>query len=106
MTKARNHGPFGFLHHIPPPEGKWKTITMYFITPLPLTKNGHTGILNVVCKLSKMIRLIRPPKKIDAVIVAQLFKQHIYRHHGLPDKTICDRDTIFIASSRNPYSVY
>lgn len=97
MTKARNHRPFGFLHPISPPEGKWKTITMDFITPLPMTKNGNTGILNVVCKLSKMIRLICLPKSVDAQIIAQLFKQHIYRHHGLPDKIISDRDPIFMS---------
>ena len=43
---------------------------MDFITPLPTTKNGNTGILNVVCKLSKMIRLICLPKKVDAEIIA------------------------------------
>ena len=96
-TKARNHKPFGFLQPIPPPETKWQVITMDFITPLPETKNGHTGILNIVCKLSKMIRIICLPKQVDALLVAKLFKEHIYRHHGLPQKIISDRDSIFMS---------
>ena len=47
MTKERNHRPFGFLHLGSPTEGKWTTITMDFIMPLPIKKNGNTGILNV-----------------------------------------------------------
>ena len=86
MAKAKNHIPFGFLHPIPYPERKLKTITMDLITLLPITKNGHTGILNVVCKVSKMMPLICLPKKVYAEITAYLFKQHIYRHHGIPLK--------------------
>ncbi len=70
---------------------------MDFITPLPKTKRGNTGILNVVDKLSKMIRSIPIPEKSDAVQIAQLFKEHVYRNHGLPKKIISDRDTIFMS---------
>ena len=59
---------------------------MDFITPLPTTRNGYTGILDVVCKLSKMIRLIFLPKNVNREIIALLFKKHIYRHYGIPDK--------------------
>ena len=97
MTKSQNQRPFGFLQPINPPETKWQVITMDFITPLPTTKNGKTGILNVVCKLSKMIRLISLPKNTDAHTVARLFKQHVYRNHGLPSKIISDRDSIFMS---------
>lgn len=97
QTKARNHRPYGLLQPIDPPDTKWTTITMDFITPLPQTKQGHNGILNVVDKLSKMIRSIPIPKNSDAVTIAKLFKEHIYRNHGLPSKIISDRDTIFMS---------
>ena len=57
QTKARNHKPYGFLQPLDPPETKWTEITMDFIVPLPKSKNNKDGILNVVDRLSKMIRL-------------------------------------------------
>ena len=71
---------------------------MDFIVPLPTTKNGFSGIMNVVCKLSKMIRLIPITENITAPEVASKFKEHVYRHHGLPSKIISDRDKIFMSN--------
>lgn len=96
-TKSRNHKPFGFLKPIEPPMTKWETVTMDFILPLPRTKNGNEGILNLVDKLSKMIRLIPIDINISAPEVAYKFKQHVYRNHGLPSKIISDRDSIFMS---------
>ena len=97
QIKSRNHKPFGFLQPIDPPETKWQVVTMDFIVPLPKTKNGNSGIMNVVCKLSKMIRLIPITEDINAPKVAQKFKEHVYRSHGLPSKIISDRDPIFMS---------
>ena len=71
---------------------------MDFIVPLPRTKQKYDGILNVVDRLSKMIRLIPITKDIDAPGVARLFRDNIYRHHGLPQKIISDRDSLFISN--------
>ncbi len=57
QTKARNHKPYGLLQPIEPPESKLEVITMDFIIPFPQTKHGNSGILNVVCNLSKTIRI-------------------------------------------------
>ena len=97
QTKARNHKPFGLLQPIEPPSNKWEVITMDFVIPLPETKNGNSGILNVVCKLSKMIRIIPIHYNINATAVAMKFKEHIYRNHGLPTKIISDRDSLFMS---------
>ena len=97
QTKARNHKPFGLLQPIEPPSTKWEVITMDFVLPLPETKNGYSGILNVVCKLSKMIRIIPIKSTISAPEVAIKFKEHVYRHHGLPSKIISDRDSLFMS---------
>ena len=98
QTKSRNHKPFGFLQPLDPPKTKWTELTMDFIVPLPKTKNNKDGILNVVDRLSKMIRLIPITISVDALEVAQLFKEHIYRSHGLPQKIISDRDPIFMSN--------
>ncbi len=97
QTKSRNHKPFGFLKPIDPPETKWQVITMDFIAPLPKTKNGFSGIMTIVCKLSKMIRLIPISHTITAPETAMKFKEVIYRNHGLPQKIISDRDPIFMS---------
>ena len=97
QTKARNKKPFGLLQPIAPPNTKWSVITMDFIGPLPATKNGYRHILNVVDKLSKMLRIIPLPDNYDAVLVANKFIEHVYRNHGIPDKIICDRDPIFMS---------
>ncbi len=73
---------------------------MDFITPLPPTRQNNVGILNVVDKLSKTIRLIPIPQNADAVTVAKLFKDHLYRIHGLPQKIISDRDIFFRSKFR------
>ena len=44
-----------------------------------------------------MIRLIPITKYIDAPGIARLFKYHIYRHSGLPQKIISDRDSLLIS---------
>ncbi len=44
-----------------------------------------------------MIRSIPIPENVDAVKVAKLFKDHIYRNHGLPQTIISDRDRIFMS---------
>ena len=68
-----------------------------FYHTVPVTRKGNSGILTVVCKLSKMIRLIPTKNDITAPEVALKFKEHIYRNHGLPEKIISDRDPIFMS---------
>ncbi len=68
---------------------------MDFIPLLPETKNGNSGILNVFCKLSKMIRIIPVKSNVTALEVAIKFKQYAYSNHGLPSKIISDRDSFF-----------
>ena len=96
-TKAPNHKPFGLLQPLDPPKSKWTHITMDFIIPLPETPRKNVGILNVVDRLSKMIRLIPVPPNADAFCIAKLFRDHIYRHHGLPQVIVSDRDSIFMS---------
>ena len=95
--KGTNYKPFGLLQPLQPPIAKWTHITMDFVTPLPKTARNNQGLFNVVDRLSKMIRVIPIPPKVDAPLIAQLFKDHVYRHHGLPQVIISDRDPIFMS---------
>ena len=70
---------------------------MDFITTLPRTSRNSVGILNVVDRLSKMIRLTPLQPNADAPCVARMFRNHVYRNHGLPQVITSDRDIIFMS---------
>lgn len=95
--KSLNHKPYGLLQPLEPPTEKWTHITMDFITPLPRSKKGNSGILVVVDRLSKMIHVVPFPKDPSAPEAAQLFLDHVYKYHGLPSVIICDRDPVFMS---------
>ena len=97
QIKARNHKTYKILHPTEPPKSKWDVITMDFVLPLPETKNRNGGIVNVVCKLSKMIRITSIQSNITAREVVMKFEEHIYRNHGLPLRIVSDRDSLFMS---------
>ncbi len=97
QTKIRNHKPYGLRQPIEPLESKGEVLTMVFFLPLPQVNNGNSGILNVVCKLSKMIQIIPIKSNITVAEVAMKSKVHIYRNHVLPSKIISDHDSLFIS---------
>ena len=69
---------------------------MDFVLPLPGIKNGNSGILIVVCKLSKMIRIVQIKSNITVPQVATKLKERIHWNRGLPLKVISDRDSLFM----------
>lgn len=95
--KSSTQAPLGLLQPLEPPSRPWQSISMDFITPLPLTARGHNGLLVVVDRLSKMIRLAPTEPETSAKHVAQLFHDHVYRTFGLPADIVCDRDRIFMS---------
>ncbi|KAE8985042.1 hypothetical protein PR002_g22756 [Phytophthora rubi] len=70
---------------------------MDFIFELPADARGHTGILVFVCRLSKMVRLAAVRKSVTAPQTAQLFVDNVFRHHGLPEAFVSDRDPRFVS---------
>ena len=70
---------------------------MNFIAPLPETKNVNRYILNIVDKISKILRVIPILKNYDAIVVGKKLVEHVSRSYCLPDKIILDRDSIFIS---------
>jgi len=73
---------------------RWASVSMDFISPLPKTSRGHTGLLVVVDRLSKMIRLASTEPNASAPHMAQLFYEHMYRSFGLPKRIISNRDPV------------
>ncbi|KAE9335467.1 hypothetical protein PR003_g12997 [Phytophthora rubi] len=75
----------------------WRSESMDFIFELPADARGHTGILVFVCRLSKMVRLAAVRKSVTAPQAARLFVDNVFRHHGLPETFVSDRDPRFVS---------
>jgi len=72
------------------PEKPWMHITADFITKLPLAQ-GYDAILVVCDRLMKMAHFIPTTEKISAEGLARLFRNHVWKLHGLPESIISDR---------------
>ena len=75
----------------------WQYVSMDFIPALPTTTTGLDAILVVVCMLSKMVHLIPTTVQITAKGMAELYRDHVWKLHGIPEKLISDRGPQFIA---------
>ena len=78
------------------PEKAWLHISADFITKLPLAQ-GYDAILVVVDRFMKMAHFIPTTEKTSAKGLAQLFRDNIWKLHGLPDSMISDRGPQFAA---------
>ena len=91
-NKPRSHKMYGEMHPIPPPDRPWEQMTMDLVTGLPETAEGFDTLMVFVDRLTKMMRCVPTKKQLDAPATAHLFKEIIYRHFGLPEVIIADRD--------------
>ena len=97
MNKPSTQLPIGLLQPLAIPEGPWWTVTMDLITSLPRTKSGCDAIVVFVCKLTKWAIYVPTVTKIDAPRLADLFFEHVVRHHGVPRAIVSDRDPRFVS---------
>ena len=94
LVKSDHRKKAGALQPIPLPERKWQQITTDLVTDLPESE-GKTAIAVFVDRLSKMVHFAPCTKEISAEKYAQLFIDHVFKHHGLPEVIISDRDPRF-----------
>ncbi|KAJ9512039.1 hypothetical protein QJQ45_004614 [Haematococcus lacustris] len=94
-NKATNQVPPGLLQPLPIPNRNWQQVSMDFIGPLPPTSHGYDMVVTVVDKLSKMLHLIPTTATATAPDIAKLFFDHVFKHHGLPEAIVSDRDPKF-----------
>jgi len=78
------------------PKKPWAHISADFITKLPLAQ-GYDSILVVVDQLTKMVHFIPTTEKTSAEGLARLFRDNIWKLHGLPESIILDRGPQFTA---------
>ena len=77
------------------PDKPWAHIMADFIVKLPLSR-GYDSILVVCDQLTKMAYFI-PTEKTSAKGLAVLFRDHVWKLHGLPESIISDRGAQFVA---------
>jgi hypothetical protein len=93
-SKPSRQEPSGHLLPLNVPERPWSSISMDFITGLPVS-DGHNAILVVVDRFSKMSHFIPCFDTITAKELSLLFLQHVFRLHGLPKDIVSDRGPVF-----------
>jgi len=77
------------------PEKPWTHIPADFITKLPLAQ-GYDSILVVVDWLTKMVYFVPTTEKILAEGLARLFRDNVWKLHGLLESIISDRGPQFV----------
>jgi len=95
-NKNRTQAPAGKLMPNSIPEKPWSHILADFIMKLPLVQ-GYDSILVVVDRLTKMAHFIPTTEKTTAGGLARLFRDNVWKLHGLPESIISDRGPQFAA---------
>ena len=95
-TKSIHQPPSGQLHPLLIPDAPWDTVSIDFIVELP-ESHGKDAIVVVVDSITKRSHFISMVTTLSAAGTAQLYLQHIWKHHGLPRKVVLDRGPQFMA---------
>jgi len=78
------------------PEKPWRHISANFIVKLPLAQ-GYDAILVICDHLAKMAHFIPTTEKTLAAELAQLFRNNMWKLHGLLESIILDKGAQFVA---------
>ena len=95
-NKNRTEAPAGKLIPNSTPEKPWAHISADFITKLPLAQ-GYDSILVVCDRMTKMAHFISTTEKTSAEGLARMFRDHVWKLHGLPESIVSDRGAQFAA---------
>jgi len=77
-------------------EKPWTYLTVDFIMKLPVVA-GKDAILVVCDRLLKMIYFVAAMEKMSAEKLARLFRENVWKLHGLPESVVLDREPQFAA---------
>jgi Integrase zinc binding domain/Integrase core domain/Chromo (CHRromatin Organisation MOdifier) domain len=97
-VKVERKRPAGHLQPLPIPGRRWESVSMDFITDLPVTARGHDAIWVVVDRLSKMVHVEAITKTITTQETARLYRDRVFRYHGVPKDIVSDRDPRFTSN--------
>ena len=93
--KNRTEKPVGKLKLSKVPEKLWTHLMVDFITKLPVVA-GKDAILVVCDRLSKMAHFVATTEAISAKGLVRLFRDNIWKLHGLLESIVSDSFSINI----------
>ncbi len=99
QDKAKRHKQYGLLSPLELPHAPWQSISMDFITGLPVSR-GCDELWVIVDRFTKMAHFV--PLEVGsktAADLARIFAREIWRIHGLPEDIISDRDSRFTSAA-------
>lgn len=94
--KDENVASLGLLQPLAIPNEGWKGISMDFIEGLPKSYSKEV-ILVVVDRLTKYGHFIALSHPYIVEAVVEVFMEHVYKLHGLPNDIVSYRDNVFIS---------
>lgn len=68
----------------------WKNVSADFVVGLPDVQ-GFDALLVVVDRAKKQMHAILTTSETSALGLAKLYRDNVWRYHGLPDSMISDR---------------
>jgi len=83
------------LHSLEIPKGPWQEISIDMIGPLP-SSNGMDAILVIVDRFTKIIRLKAITMNISSEGIAKIYRDEIWKLHGVPRTILSDRGPQFV----------
>lgn len=89
--------PLGVPEPLEAPQRRWGSISINFITQVPVTTSGYDSITTFVDRFSKRIHLVASKTTDTALDLANCFFDNTIRLHGLPYSIASDRDPKFTA---------
>ncbi|KNZ48082.1 hypothetical protein VP01_5926g1 [Puccinia sorghi] len=96
FLKSLVHQKYGLLQPLPIPPLPWHSLSMDFISQLPLL-NGYNAILVVIDCFWKMSLFIQTKTTCTSLESADLFVKHVFSKHGLPDNIVSDFGSLFVS---------
>nr|CAI72305.1 putative polyprotein [Phytophthora infestans] len=86
------------LRPLPVATEAWRSVSMDFVFGLPPDSAGRSGVLVFIDRFSKMVHLIPVPDTITVADTAVHFVDAVFRHHGMPESIVSDRDPRFTSA--------
>ena len=97
--RASNDLPAGLLQPLSVPADVWDSVSVDFVGPLPMSKDGYDSILVLIDRLSKMM-LLRPcTTSITAIETGRLLLDMMLPMGKLPKSIVSDRDVRFTSAA-------
>ena len=94
QNKVQHQRKAGELHPLEIPKGPWQEISIDIIRPLPKS-NRMDAIVVIVNQFMKMIRLKATITNILLEGIAKIYRDNIWKLHGIPRKILRDRGLQF-----------